>query len=460
MKYIDGSIRWAFLALLIHVPWAMAGVPAWAENQIVYFTFGLGAAFFFCRVLSLALRVPHPVMLLAGVWILAQGWWMAYNAEFFRLMSTGQLIPIEQPFPEWPGSYNRDASFLYMFRVSALLLVMWMAGEISHDPKWRHRVMMAFGIAAASLLFFGIYHKILGSDGFWPQYGKNVWPFATFYYHGNAGAFINLCIPLVAALVWRAFLIDSSSLGRSVWSAALVISVAAVFVNASKGALLVFAGELVLIAILLGWSIRKVSFNIRSLAAAGIGSMVMLVAAGAVALSGGTESAWQRWLHALEVGRAHITEGRLNMANACAEVLPQAGWFGFGPDTFRAIFPYIKMLFPDTIHGIWLYAHQDYLQAVLEWGYAGTAAWVVLFGYGMAQAYVLLVWDRGRWRKRDVFLLSMLQVALLGVLIHALVDFPLQILCIQYYVAVALGMVWGSPFWKPRLEPREKTALD
>jgi hypothetical protein len=52
------------------------------------------------------------------------------------------------------------------------------------------------------------------------------------------------------------------------------------------------------------------------------------------------------------------------------------------------------------------------------------------------------------WRPRYRLFLPVILLALFGIALHALVDFPFQIASLQLYAAVYLGICWGTSRWE------------
>jgi O-antigen ligase len=121
--------------------------------------------------------------------------------------------------------------------------------------------------------------------------------------------------------------------------------------------------------------------------------------------------------------------------------LPAAGWFGFGPGTFSIVFPFLLREHGVELDGILRYAHQDYLQTLLEWGTVGFALWAMLVGGGIARVAIYL-WRGSAIRREHALGLALTALSIFGVLIHSLIDFPLQIASLQLITAVLLGQLW------------------
>ena len=76
----------------------------------------------------------------------------------------------------------------------------------------------------------------------------------------------------------------------------------------------------------------------------------------------------------------------------------------------------------------------------MEWGWAGAAAWAVIFIGG----FVRTVWLAARKGAAESRILPVAcAFSLGGVLLHGMVDFPLQIASIQLFTLLVAGMAWG-----------------
>ena len=130
-------------------------------------------------------------------------------------------------------------------------------------------------------------------------------------------------------------------------------------------------------------------------------------------------------------------------------MVPEAGWLGFGPGTFQVVFPGYQHSYnfgerqaPEfwTTH-FWPHAHEDYLEMLIEWGYVGTALWAILIVGGI---WVGLRRLRSTREFELEWLLFCSVLGITGTLVHALLDFPLQIASIQFYFCVLLGICWSA----------------
>ena len=173
------------------------------------------------------------------------------------------------------------------------------------------------------------------------------------------------------------------------------------------------------------------------------GAAAILIALVAVAQISHVEEPVQRWR------TVNVREDARWLAVAAAlQSVPHAGAFGFGPGTFRAVFPWLNDAASVHAPGYWRFLHEDYLQTLLEWGWAGSLLWGLLFFGGISTAIQSYRASSRTWTPRRRLLLPLVVIALCGVAVHALVDFPLQIASIQLYIATYVGLCWSAKTWK------------
>jgi len=444
--------RWIFFAALIYAPWAY-GATTSASIQITNWVL-LAALVLWAVELLISRRAPrfsHILLFLTGA-LICVGGWMAFNAKSIYDSDFGVFVLLGNIAPPLPGSVDYAISAAWMIRGALLLGTILFVADLSQSNRWLLRLWYVIGLVGGSIAFLGLLQKATGAQMiFWqPPPPPEVWVstfFSTYYYHGNAGAFLNVVWPLSAGLVIRAFTSRSHPGMRAISVTLFIVTIAGVLANTSRMALVVAVILLVAICAQFGRALlRNLSGAQKGVAFAG--ALAILLALIAVAQAAHLEQPLNRW----QAGREQFPgDARWRASRVAMRALPGAGVFGFGPGTFRVVFPAYNIRSANQVEGTWRFLHEDYLQTLLEWGWLGASLWGLLFFGGITvgiRSYKK--YARLQWMPRRRVLQPLVIIALIGVALHAVVDFPLQIESIQLYVATYLGLCWGSSLWHER----------
>jgi hypothetical protein len=437
LRFLTDLPPWLLLSSLIYAPWAFGSTRAWTID-VLNVLLGAVVAFWLadCAVRRVWPRV-HPVCAVAAGLLALQGWWMCGNAHWLYDPEYFRFVPVESWWKAAPGTVDQSVSVAMMVRVSALLAVICFVNDLSRHVQWRRRLWWTITVAGTSVVLFGLLQRGVGAP-LLPF--ENVRPghlyFATYFYHGNAGAFINLVLPLVVGLA--AVVSRKAAKVHLALVPCAIICVAGAFTNSSRAAVVV---TLLLLGALTVWLCRLWR---RELSALPRKAAILYFSIALVVLSVSVAAV-------LPVARWAQLPGQINAENprwvstqVLLRMLPDAGVFGLGPGTFAITFPTYTRELATSIRGIWRFAHQDYLQTLIEWGWGGASVWAILFFGGLIRCFYFC----RRMRLTDRALLFASGLALTGVVLHAMVDFPLQIASLQLYVAVYLGLGWGSAAWE------------
>jgi hypothetical protein len=446
MPLIRDATRWIFLAALVYAPWAYGGTTS-AGIQIINWLL-LAAFILWIIELVVSRRSPPCPRLLLSLTcaLIAIGGWMAVNAKSIYDSDFYTFVPLRNFAPHLTGSVDYAISAAWMIRGALLLFAILFVVDLSQSNRWLLRLWYTIGLVAGSIAFLGLLQKATGARMiFWqtaPVWGATTF-FATYYYHANAGAFLNLVWPLTAGLAIRTFATRSHPVLRAMWISIFVLTVAAVLANTSRMAQLIALLLLTSIGLQSGPTLlRKLSRTGKGVVFAG--AIAILLTLVALAQASHLEQPLNRWQTlTLNVPK----DARWMAARVAIGALPDIGLFGFGPGTFRVVFPSYNSMSIYQAPGIWRFLHEDYLQTALEWGWLGSILWALLFFGGIAVGIRNYKYAAQDWTPRRRLLQPFVFIALLGVALHALVDFPLQIASIQLYVATYLGLCWGSSFW-------------
>ena len=448
MSIVRDAARWIFLAALIYAPWAYGGTTS-TSIQIINWLLLLA---FILWIVELLVRWRRPrfprLLLFLTCALITIGGWMALNAISIYDSDFYVFVPLRNFASHLTGSVDYAISAAWMLRGALLLCAILFVVDVSQSSRWLLRLWYTIGLAGGTIAFVGLLQKATGAQMiFWqtaPVWGAKTF-FATYYYHGNAGAYLNLVWPLTAGLAVRAFTKPSHPGMRALWVSVLILTLAAVLANTSRMAQLIALLLLIALCVQLGPALlRKVSHGEKNIALAGV--IAILLTLFALGQATHLEQPLNRWQ---SVTKRISSDARWQASRVAIGALRDVGFFGFGPGTFRVVFPSYNNVANKPAPGTWRFLHEDYLQTVLEWGWVGSSVWALLFVGGIAIGIRSYKKSAAQgWAPRRRLLQPFVITALIGVALHGLVDFPFQIASIQLYVATYLGLCWGSSVWQ------------
>lgn len=421
-----------FGSALIYAPLAYGctttGTAFWLDVLLLS---GTGAA----AIHKLAAREPFriPGVPLVCVLILALiASAHVVNARFSVNETTAEFVPTGRGGAPWlPSALDLNAALSVSFHFLALGAAFVVLIDRAQHRRERWVLLGATAISGMVIAILGIsldvaqFRKLpFSTDG-------EQFSFATFLYHGNAAAFLNLCWPAAMALLARAMQ-GGNHLARALWANGLLFTFGALFVNASKFGHAVGIPALLLAGWLTWRCMEKGRWSPSPLVAT-TGALVILAAAVILTLPTLTTSI-ERW----EVLARQGEHSRGITARAALGMIRDAPLWGIGPGCFRWGFPFYTAHLGDGIRGVWIHAHQDYIQTFVEWGILGGSVWMILIGGGLWRGWAKL--SRGAKGLSTVAAVMGLSITA----VHCLLDFPLQIASLQCIAAVHLAILWGG----------------
>ncbi len=400
------------------------------------FDFGLGFLLVLWGIgLVIQKRAPqiHWVKWLFPALIMIYGWISVGNAKFIHNWENGgEFVPVTESwgFGWLFGTNDLSLTFPVMVHLSLLFGGFWVLSDLSRSRTNRRQLIAIVALLGLMISLIGIFQKASGSQTmlFFDELLTERRFFASYRYHGNAATLLNFAWPLACVLLLRAKIKDTGPFANTIWGTAALFTLAAVFVNTSKiGQVL---GALMVPVFLLLYRktiIQLIRSHPRPALAVGmIGVVILLLGGGLVALSFSTSV--DRWT---DFGTSF--DARLQTYEVCLNMLPATGFWGQGPGVFSTIFPYHAAQQGVNLDFFWHTAHEDYLQTLIEWGYAGTGLWVLFIGGVLLQGIGSII--------RGDFYSGAILVGLLCCLIQATVDFPAQIASLQWIALILLAIL-------------------
>ena len=328
--------------------------------------------------------------------------------------------------PGWaPISLDPEATFrclLWLIPPAALFVAV-----ATLDTGARFRLAgVVLALCAASLILGGL--QITDQDGgpfASPAGGATDLPIGFFANRNHQGIVMAAALPLAAAFaaIWGSAASQRTRAANIAFAALVALLIVGVLVTRSRAAL-VLAGPALVASIGLFWAAFGAKRLRREAALMFGGAAVVLVFAAQFAIS----AVFDRFEDITDGdGRSDIWA---STANAAADVAPVGTGLGAYEPFYRAWEP-LTLMGPKFVN----HAHNDYLELWLETGWLAPlflAAFLVWFGRSLLRAWIAP-------STHSTLLARASSIAMLVLLAHSVVDYPLRTQALACVFAIVAG---------------------
>lgn len=295
-------------------------------------------------------------------------------------------------------------------KLSAYLILLFLAAQVFRNlEEFRPFLwfLLFFGFLVA--LFGILQHLTFNAKLYWlRELSESGYPFGPFVNRNHFAGLMELIAPLgMALLLFRGVPRDQ----LPVVGLLTVFPVAALFLSASRGGVVSFLFQLLLLGIL-SWTRPGKK---RALAL----GLIVLLFASAFVFWIGVVPTWQRFQR-IEAGEV-VQNRRTAILKDSWRIVRDHPWLGTGFGTFETVYRRYESFYDGKVVN---HAHNDYIELMVETGAVGTLC---------AAAFLFLLYRRSlfRWGRDDSPFAAGARlgalVACSGLLFHGLVDFNLHI---------------------------------
>jgi len=316
-----------------------------------------------------------------------------------------------------------------VLRVCAVLFF-FIALYVAQHRQWRERYVWVIAIGGFANAAFGLFNYFTnGALGFFdPALGDfDTAVTGTFINKNHFAGYLELTLPFVLVLFCRQGVLSLGSRDTHVLNEKFIfmlviiaVILAAILLSGSRGAMLALMLSTVLVILLRGFSLSRGVVVAMLLVACIVGGVIALTF---------DQFVWLYLGHKLTLTRAEIWLSSL-------ELILSSPFFGWGAGSFEDAFGTIKT----ASFGPWLYdhAHNDYVEYLVTDGMIGGGMLFVAFGL-----FVFRVLPSLRRATGDNRCLSLVAIAPIALMLHAMVDFNLQIPANLWLFFFVMGLLTG-----------------